>query len=696
MAVLALAGGARSACQPAWTSIGPRDRTYIDQIVFDSRLPDVAYALNGGVMRSDDAGFFWQPALNRGLPPSFEPQLLAASPQGPLFALGLVRDLGTNGLFESADGAESWQALSIPRQIAAMCSASCGDPAATLAFDPRAGDTFYLAGWGGLFRTRDHGRSWQQLPGVPARSAIAVAVDPLSSRRLYAGLPDAFQGSGLYVSEDDGATWARVLRGTPTAIVVSPVDAAVVWAIRPGSIAESTDRGRHWSTVLDTGKYSYSCCGQLTPFVADATDSRMAFVSNQWTLKVRRSALRTGDGGRHWHAFQEGLPENAYILSMAQSPVHPTQLLIGVLGAGTFRSQDRGASWSFGGFGLSEVKVTALAVSAIGLLATVNNSVCAQVASTTTWNVLLIGATLPQSTALAVDPADPRTLYSGVLYAPDAGNGTDALFKSTDAGRSWEVLELPGATRVTDLVIDPHDSQNLYAAALTDPAGASRLFGSSDAGASWSVLAAEGGELAFDAGSQPATVFVANGSLLRSQDGGATWQGLPVVAGGTEVHRITHLALGPPPPAALYVLSEEGGAQVLSSTDGGLTWSAFSQHPPRTALPPPDSHHPMAVDPESPGVVYLGGSAGVFRSVDGAAWEEVGLGLPPIPVQTLLFSAGCLFIGTASDGVFALSPGPTPSSSCRAAEIRQEGLARSPWAAAPLPFVCVQPSTRRR
>ncbi len=75
---------------------------------------------------------------------------------------------------------------------------------------------------------------------------------------------------------------------------------------------------------------------------------------------------------------------------------------------------------------------------------------------------------------LAVDPEDPDTLY--------VGTSDEGIFKSTDAGTSWEKLSGIEHPRVTAVALSPAGGA-VYAG--TEP---SALFVSRDGGASWREL----------------------------------------------------------------------------------------------------------------------------------------------------------------------------------------------------------------
>lgn len=97
-----------------------------------------------------------------------------------------------------------------------------------------------------------------------------------------------------------------------------------------------------------------------------------------------------------------------------------------------------------------------------------------------------------------IDPSDKNTIYVaalGHLYSPNAERG---VFKTTDAGKLWtKVLFISENTGVVDLVMDPKNSNKLYAAAWQRSRKAwnfeesgleSGIYSTSDAGENWTKL----------------------------------------------------------------------------------------------------------------------------------------------------------------------------------------------------------------
>ena len=147
---------------------------------------------------------------------------------------------------------------------------------------------------------------------------------------------------------------------------------------------------------------------------------------------------------------------------------------------------------------------------------------------------------------IAIDPRDSKVVYvaaEGPLWGPGGDRG---LFKTTDGGKSWKnVLTISENTGVVDVAIDPSNPDTVYAAAyqrrrhvftMIDGGPESAIYKSTDAGATWNKL--KSGLPTEDLGriglaispADPnvvyATVEAANGKggIFRSKDKGATWE----------------------------------------------------------------------------------------------------------------------------------------------------------------------------
>jgi photosystem II stability/assembly factor-like uncharacterized protein len=166
-----------------------------------------------GVYRSGDGGRTWAPA-NRGLgdPQNMRCCKLSRSQDGTLFVLitakrgaggGFLSD-GV-GLYRSTDAGATWSRItdSLPLHWPKDFTVKPDDPRTILlsACDVRGHE-----GEGGLYRTRDGGRSWAKL-AQKGPEHFGAFYHPDHPGWIYMTLTEGSREAGLYLSRDDGATW---------------------------------------------------------------------------------------------------------------------------------------------------------------------------------------------------------------------------------------------------------------------------------------------------------------------------------------------------------------------------------------------------------------------------------------------------------------------------------------------------------
>ncbi|MFQ5708835.1 MAG: FlgD immunoglobulin-like domain containing protein [bacterium] len=204
---------------------------------------------------------------------------------------------------------------------------------------------------------------------------------------------------------------------------------------------------------------------------------------------------------------------------------------------------------------------------------------------------------------LAVDPSDPDLVYVGTGEANGGHNNFPGggVYKSTDAGASWQFLGLEQAVSIGRIVVDPVDSRRLFVAAVGSYFGPNPergLYRSEDGGANWSrvlfvsdttgvidlvlnpqnpsfVLAATWERVRRPNNSH---LYGSTSGLYRSVDGGDTWELLGPVNGlpdatTTNVGRIG-LALCQSSPQVIYALYNDGlnYSGLFRTSDSGDTW----------------------------------------------------------------------------------------------------------------------------
>jgi len=203
--------------------------------------------------------------------------------------------------------------------------------------------------------------------------------------------------------------------------------------------------------------------------------------------------------------------------------------------------------------------------------------------------------------ALAVAPSNPSIIYVGSgegLRRPDLSIG-DGIYKSTDAGQTWQRLGLRDAQQIGAITIDPNDPDRVFVAVLGHPYGPNAergLYRSLDGGRNWQqVLGKDENTGAIQVVFDPRNAQVVyavlwnsrrppwtadnafegpNSGLFKSTDGGTTWrqltQGLP-----TSEQKLGRIGIGisPSDPSRIYALVEApivGG--LFRSDDAGQSW----------------------------------------------------------------------------------------------------------------------------
>ncbi|MGB5399566.1 MAG: glycosyl hydrolase, partial [Thermoanaerobaculia bacterium] len=92
--------------------------------------------------------------------------------------------------------------------------------------------------------------------------------------------------------------------------------------------------------------------------------------------------------------------------------------------------------------------------------------------------------------AIAVAPSDPNVVYAGTGSACPRGNIStgDGIYRSTDAGKSWQHVGLGDTGQIGRIVVHPQDPDLVYVAALGHIFGPNEergVFRSADGGQTW-------------------------------------------------------------------------------------------------------------------------------------------------------------------------------------------------------------------
>ncbi|HMB71218.1 MAG TPA: hypothetical protein VKU85_18045, partial [bacterium] len=289
----------------AWFSLGPANfGGRMLAVDFDPTDTSIIYAgaAGGGVFKSTDGGDNWTPISDTI--PSLGIGGLAVSPTDPsvvvigtgeaTFNVGRTNGVG---ILRSTDAGATW----IPTNLTYNFSAGHGFHVIT------AGPSgVFLAGAvDGLYRSVDDGATWTQVEGTAGSSFVNgwydVQWDPEDADRVYAVKGNDTAGNGVYVSSDDGATWAISGAGQPTSGSFGKsklgVSGDYVYAYVGNSgfgggvfgLIRSSDDGATWTQPAASGIPS----GQSWYNLACAADPN----NDQRVLCAAVSLARSNDGG---------------------------------------------------------------------------------------------------------------------------------------------------------------------------------------------------------------------------------------------------------------------------------------------------------------------------------------------------------------------------------------------------------------
>ncbi len=221
-----------------------------------------------------------------------------------------------------------------------------------------------------------------------------------------------------------------------------------------------------------------------------------------------------------------------------------------------------------------------------------------------TWTNLTDGENFRSTAigALEVPAADTSVVYAGTGSESIRANVTTGrgVYKSTDAGESWDFLGLPDAGQIGDIETHPQNPDRVFVAALGHPFGKNEQRG-----------------------------------VFRSVDGGDTWEKVLYASDSTGA---VDLAVHPENPDVLYatmwraerkpwtiISGGDNGDGLYKSTDGGDTWTRLENGLPSGLVGKID----LAVTPAAPDRVYAlveapGDQQGLYRSDDaGESWRQV-------------------------------------------------------------------------
>ncbi|WP_343486430.1 glycosyl hydrolase [Allomuricauda sp. d1] len=220
-----------------------------------------------------------------------------------------------------------------------------------------------------------------------------------------------------------------------------------------------------------------------------------------------------------------------------------------------------------------------------------------------TWSCISDGYFGGSIGAVAVSESDPNVIYVGEGEQTLRGNVSsgNGLWKSLDAGETWQFIGLEGSEHIARIRIHPTDPNLVYVAAIGNlwkPNETRGVYRSKDGGQNWEKILYESdkagaGDLILDP-NNPRIMYAAtwemkrNGyrmdsggpdsKLYKSTDGGDSWtdiskyKGLPEGPWG-----IVGITVSPVDSNRVWAIIEAGDGGVFRSDDAGNTWKKINE-----------------------------------------------------------------------------------------------------------------------
>ncbi|HYG62632.1 MAG TPA: hypothetical protein VEL74_08625, partial [Thermoanaerobaculia bacterium] len=205
------------------------------------------------------------------------------------------------------------------------------------AFDPRAPEALWAAGWQGVFHSSDGGRAWEQrTPDLGSSFYFGeVQVDPSDPDIIYAAggevtsiRPVIFSPVVLR-SADGGVTWERrdagLEGGNVVDFAVDAGDPSVLYAVTT-RLFRSTDAGLSWTPAPGLGGFSYVTVATAAASSGTGPGAPAAvYTAHQAPFGM---VLRSTDQGETWRPVRFNLqPAIPQVLEV--DPTNPAHLLLG-------------------------------------------------------------------------------------------------------------------------------------------------------------------------------------------------------------------------------------------------------------------------------------------------------------------------------------------------------------------------------
>jgi photosystem II stability/assembly factor-like uncharacterized protein len=636
-----------------WTPIFDKEPTgSIGAVAVAPSDPNIVYVASGeglhrpdlsigdGMYKSTDAGKTW---THLGLRDGQQMRQIAIDPRDPnkLLVAVVGHPYGPNperGIFRSADGGQNWEKVLYKDE---------NTGASDVLFDPSNPEIAYASLWesregpwengtwngtnGGIFKSTDGGKSWQQLTkGLPEGIIQAnIAIAPSSPKRLFANVAMA-DGVHIFRTDDGGESWVKITDdprpagriggGDASVPKVDPKNPDIVY-VTSTVTWKSIDGGKTWTGFRGApGGDDYQ-----NIWINPSNPDTIILVSDQ-------GAVITVNGGRSWSSWYN--QSTAQMYHVSASNAFPYRVCGGQQESGSACVLSRG----------NDGQITFR-----------------------DWHPVAA----EEYGYVAPDPLDPDIIYGGKLTRYDRRTGqAQNILPKPLRGPDFRIL------RTEPVVFSPVDPHVLYFAANT-------LWKTSTGGKQWQqispdltrksfTLPATIGKYSSEKTAQPTQRGVIyavapspldinriwagtdDGLLQVTTDGGAHWTDVTPKDLGA-FWKVSLIDAGhfdaQTAYAAINTLRlDDLRPHIYRTHDGGKSWTEIV-----SGIPKDENTNAVREDPKRNGLLYASTERAVYVSFDGGDhWQSLRLNMPASSVRDIIIKGEDLIAATHGRGFWIL------------------------------------------
>jgi len=608
-----------------------------------------------GVYKSTDGGENWR---HIGLPSTRNISRVRIHPTNPdiVYVAAIGNPFGPSdarGVFRSINGGETWQRVLFISDVAGVIDLvlDITNPdllyASSFRFQRRTWQAFSGGEGSGMHVSTNGGNTWTEItdnPGLPAGNLgrIGLAHSAAMPNRISA-LIDSEEATGLYQSDDRGATWEMISEDTNITVrpfyffhlYASPADGDELWVLT-NKLWQSLDGGENWTQRSGTKDDFHDMWidpdnpdrmivthdgGTMVSLTAGRT------WSTPWTQPTTQFYRVEVDNQVPYNLYGNGQDLIGYRVPSASLWGGISNYEMKIYGTG----ESGGAvphpddpdviyhlaqsSFASGGAPIQRI-----------------NLATEQYEHINVWPQITFGRGVKDAKyrcnwhlPIVIDPFDSETLYTACEY----------VFRSTDRGQTWETIS-PVLTR------DDESKQQMGGAAWAPETSGQEVYNSIHR------MAASPHE--------PGVLWTGSddGLIHVTRDGGTTWSNVsPNFPPDTDVYEIE---VSPHDPATVYVAASryrtanDVSPYLYMTADYGTTWTDLSP-----AFPAGEITRTIREDPVRQGLLFVGTETGVFGSIlGGGRWDRINLNLPRVPVHDIKIKDGDLVIATHGRGFWIM------------------------------------------